>query len=368
LEETVYDLECNATQHDETTEIIGMTCAFASGMMAASSIVMAHRLPLTVLLPHDLYHGVSTVMIDVFQERLGIQVRRVDMRDLQLLEQELAHLVQQQQTSGSILLWMESPSNPQTHILDFQAICKLVANINNNNNTVTITTVVDSTLAPPVIQQPLSFGVDIVMHSGTKYIAGHSDALLGITTASPFTEQGRILGPLIRQVQDVVGGVASPMDSWLALRGLRTLHVRVERQCQTALILATHLSSSSSSKDAAGSLIRQVHYPGLPTHPGHAIAKRQMKEGCYGGVLSVEFHSEHMAMAFAGALRTIFRGTSLGGTETLIEERRSIEPEGRKTSPPGLLRISVGLEDAQDLIRDMERALSIAKQVQEEML
>jgi cystathionine gamma-synthase len=341
-----------------------MTCAFASGMMAASSIVMAHALPLTVLLPHDLYHGVSTMMIDVFQERFGVQVRRVDMRDLQILEKELAQLLRQQ-TSGSIMLWMESPSNPQTHIIDFQAVCNLVAQIklqdSSNNNDVTITTVVDSTLAPPVIQRPLLFGVDIVMHSGTKYIAGHSDALLGIATASPFTEQGRRLEPLIRQVQVEVGGVASPMDSWLALRGLRTLHVRVERQCQTALTLARHLSSKDS-------LVRQVHYPGLPTHPSHAIAKRQMKEGCYGGVLSVEFHSEHMAFAFAGALRTIIRGTSLGGTETLIEERRSIEPEGRQTSPPGLLRISVGLEDAQDLIRDVDMALSIAKQVQEEMV
>jgi cystathionine gamma-synthase len=361
LEETVFDLERKATQ--DTTEIKGMTCAFASGMMAASSIVLAHTLPLTVLLPRDLYHGVSTVMMDVFQERFGVQVRRVDMTDLQLLEKELAQLVQQQ-TSGSILLWMESPSNPQTHIIDFQAVCQLVAQIKQqdySNKHVTITTVVDSTLAPPVIQQPLLFGVDIVMHSGTKYIAGHSDALLGIVTASPYTEQGRRLGPLIHQVQVTVGGVASPMDSWLALRGLRTLHVRVERQCQTALTLARHLSSTDS-------LIRHVHYPGLPTHPGHAIAKRQMKEGCYGGVLSVEFHSEHMAMAFAGALRTMIRGTSLGGTETLIEERRSIEPEGRQTSPPGLLRISVGLEDAQDLIRDVDMALSIAKQVQEEMV
>ena len=203
------------------------------------------------------------------------------------------------------------------------------------------------------------------MHSGTKYFGGHSDVLLGVTTASPFTVQGRRLAPLIRQVQECVGGVASPMDSWLTLRGLRTLHVRVERQCRTALAIAEHLSTR---RNDPSSLVTAVHYPGLTSHPNHSLAKRQMKNGCFGGVLSVELKSEHMAMAFAGALHTIHRATSLGGTETLIEHRASIEPPNRVTSPPGLLRITVGLEDASDLIRDIDRALLIAQEVEQELL
>lgn len=162
------------------------------------------------------------------------------------------------------------------------------------------------------------------------------------------------MGSILRQVQTDMGAVASPFDSWLTLRGLRTLHVRVQRQCETAQRLAEFLNTHD--------LIQSVHYPGLQSHPGHDIAKRQMKMG-YGVVLSVELETESQAMAVAGALRLVQRATSLGGTETLVEHRSSIEPPGRVTSPPGLLRVSVGLEDANDLIHDFGSALSIAKSV-----
>lgn len=208
------------------------------------------------------------------------------------------------------------------------------------------------------------FGADLVMHSATKYLGGHSDALLGIVTASPFTPRGKELAPLLRQTQFQVGGVASPMDSWLVLRGLRTLHVRVERQGETALVLAKHLLSQTHKDNP---LVTAVHYPGLESHPRHDVAQRQMKNENYGGVLSVELKSESLAMAFAGALQVIYRATSLGGTETLIEHRASIEPPGRVTSPPGLLRITVGLEDATDLIHDIDNALHIAQQVDREL-
>ena len=191
------------------------------------------------------------------------------------------------------------------------------------------------------------------MHSGTKYLAGHSDALLGIATASPFTKRGKELAPVLRSVQISAGGVASPWDSWLTLRGLRTLDVRVERQCQSAQRVAEYLQSQD--------LVTAVYYPGLVSHPHHEIAKRQMNG--FGGVFSVEFENEVLATAFAGALRTIQRATSLGGTETLIEHRASIEPVGRVTSPWGLLRVSVGLEDPADLIHDMERALEVTQQI-----
>ena len=192
------------------------------------------------------------------------------------------------------------------------------------------------------------------MHSGTKGIAGHSDTLLGLVTASPFTERGRTVGPLLRTVQTAVGGVASSLDSWLAVRGIRTLSVRVERQCSTALQVAEFLERHA--------LVKSVHYPGLEAHPQHSIAKEQMSGG-FGSVLSFEMADEVEATALAAALTTIQRATSLGGTETLIEHRSSIEPPDRTTSPPGLLRLSIGLEEPQDLISDLEKALQITKEV-----
>ena len=162
------------------------------------------------------------------------------------------------------------------------------------------------------------------------------------------------MGVQLRRVQVDTGAVAAPFDSWLTMRGLRTLHIRVERACQTAMSLATFLSKQP--------LVKAVHYPGLVGHPQHEIAVRQMKNG-FGGVLSIELHTKAQAMAVVGALQTIQRATSLGGTETLAEHRESIEPPGRVTSPPGLVRVSVGLEDASDLMRDFSRALAIADYV-----
>lgn len=194
----------------------------------------------------------------------------------------------------------------------------------------------------------------MVVHSATKYLGGHSDVLLGVVTPSPWTQRGQELSSVLRTVQIDMGAVASAFDSWLTLRGLRTLHVRVQRQCETALALASFLDNHD--------FVKTVHYPGLATHPQHEVATQQMKMG-YGGILSIELGTESQAMAVAGALRLAQRATSLGGTETLVEHRASIEPAGRVTSPPGLLRISVGLEDAQDLIRDFQEALSISESV-----
>jgi cystathionine gamma-synthase len=366
--------------HDKTT------CAFASGMMAASSIVLAHKMPLTVILPADLYHGVSTVMADVFEARFGVTVKTIDLHtddNSQQLLSELQNIVSNNNNnnnSGDVIVWQESPSNPKLHVSDIAQICELVNSVRATSSTTNcsnITTVVDSTMAPPVIQQPLHLGADLVMHSGTKYFGGHSDVLLGLVTASPFTARGQALAPILRQVQFTVGGVASPMDSWLTLRGMRTLHVRVERQCQTALVIAKHFYTQTHAHEHEhehehdinnSTIVSAVHYPGLESHPRHAVARRQMKYDNYGGVLSVELKSEALAMAFAGALQTIYRATSLGGTETLIEHRASIEPPERRVSPPGLLRITVGLEDPTDLIRDIDTALEIAKQVEQELL
>ena len=191
------------------------------------------------------------------------------------------------------------------------------------------------------------------MHCGTKYLAGHSDALLGLLTASPITSRGLEVAATLRTLQVYTGGVASPFDSWLALRGLKTLHVRVEQQAKSAQALAEFLDEQN--------IVKKVYYPGLRSHPQHGIASGQMSN--FGGVFSVEFETEEIATAFAAVLRVIQRATSLGGTETLIEHRASIEPPHRRVSPPALLRVSVGLEDTKQLIQDMKVAISIAKEI-----
>lgn len=291
--------------------------------------------------------------------RFHVRTERIDLRDSEALEKALAVENDSQEASScnsksstvcNLIVWIESPSNPRCQVVDIAGTTELVKRLRPD-----ATVVVDSTLSPPIITQPLQLGADVVMHSATKYIGGHSDLLLGVVTPSPWTDVGKNLSPRLRQVQKCVGGVAAPMDSWLALRGLRTLAVRVQKQCNSALQLAQYLHNHSH--------VQEVHYPGLPTHPYHMVASKQMKGGCFGGILSVEFYSQAMAIAVTGALTTIRRATSLGGTETLIEHRASVEPPDRVVSPPGLLRISVGLENVDDLIRDMDQAINIALQV-----
>ena len=344
LEETMGRLECHGDSRDHNDIV---SCAFSSGMAGVSSLVMAHKEPVTVLLPTDLYHGVPTVLADVMS-RFNVKYQKIDFTQESQLEQALSEM----NYSNNVIVWMETPSNPLCQVIDIKAVCNQVDSFRSQLN---ITTVVDSTLAPPCVTQPLRLGADAVLHSGTKYLGGHSDVLLGVVTLSPWTSRGQELGSILRGVQIDMGAVASPFDSWLTLRGLRTLAVRVQRQCETALRLAHFLNSHD--------FVTRVHYPGLLSHPQHEIAERQMSMGAFGGILSVELENETEAMAVAGALRLAQRATSLGGTETLVEHRHSIEPPGRVTSPPGLLRVSVGLEDANDLILDFGRALDISKSV-----
>jgi cystathionine gamma-synthase len=395
LEKTICELECidlqlptesitkssdddsrSATTHHPTS------LAFASGLMAVTSILLAHSSPITVVMGDDLYHGTSTLFFDVFANHSNVRTIQVDMSQTSSIVDTISQVasdsttrkpqnndddnkITTQHLKENIIIWMETPSNPKCQIVDIEAICKAVQHIQQQESIqpyVTCTTVVDGTMSSPVLTRSLNLGADISLHSATKYLGGHSDALLGILTTSPVTERGRALQPILRKVQVEAGGVASPWDSWLVLRGLRTLAVRVERQCRSALQLAEYLETKRIDEDRSSSLIHAVHYPGLTSHPQHGVASRQM-EGGYGGVLSLELTDEVAAMAFAGALQTIHRATSLGGTETLIEHRASIEPPERTVSPPGLLRISVGLEDPDDLIRDMEKAFTITADI-----
>ena len=351
----------------ETTDTGKETVACSSGMAAVSTLLLAHPPPVHVILPEDVYHGVPTLLHTVLQHH-GMRFSSVDMRDADKVEQAVREYATQGSDSvgekGSVVLWMESPSNPLLNVADVSALTSLVERIrgdlvalDSSSSPRMLSTVVDSTLFPPPLSCPLLSGTDFVVHSATKYLGGHSDALLGVVTASPFSYAGRQLASRIRQVQQVTGCQASAFDAWLVLRGMRTLHVRAERQCKTALKVAQFLEKQA--------LVTKVHYPGLSSHPDHHLATRTMPEGLYGGMLSFEVDDDRYAMAVAGAVRVIERGTSLGGTETLIDHRASIEPEDRRVSPPGLLRMSIGLVAAEDLIADLERALHVAEQVVE---
>lgn len=357
LEDAIGQLEVEAGQRQQKP---APTFAFSSGMAAVASLLLAQKSPVKVIVPTDVYHGVPTQLHLCLNDH-GITHEAVDMTDVKGLQQMLEHHIIESDTNnnndGTLVIWMETPSNPLCQVTDIQTICEVVneMRIQSKNAYSNIITVVDSTWAPPVITRPLLLGADVVLHSGTKYLGGHSDVLLGTISCSP-NENGMMIAERIKSVQTSIGAVASPLECWLTLRGLRTLHVRVERQCQTAMKIATYLDEHEH--------ILKVHYPGLVNHPQHAVAKRQMT--MYGGMLSFEVRTESMAMAVAGAVSTIVRATSLGGTETLIEHRASIEPPERRTSPPGLLRMSIGLEDADDLIYDLQIALDLASRISQD--
>jgi cystathionine gamma-synthase len=364
LERHMTQLECGRQSITEN-----WCLALSSGMMAVTTILLAHSLPLHILLPLDTYHGVPSMIEDVFVRFATSQMltyERVDMRGSSVegdndRTNNLAQALQRCSDTANVIVWMETPSNPLCHVIDVEAICQLVRSVRPLPNT---TLVVDATLAPPTLRPPLlthSGGVDLVVHSATKYLGGHSDSLGGLVVVSPHTSRGRALRPLLRRTQTATGGVLSGLDAWLLLRGLRTLPVRVARQSATALLLARYMQGEPR--------IVRVHYPGLPPNDDgddpqqYVIAEQQMPYGMFGGVLSIELATETEAMALAGAVMVLQRATSLGGTETLIEHRASIEPDGLRTSPVGLLRISVGLEDPEDLLADLQNALRIMEEV-----
>lgn len=405
LEKTVFELECSRLiESNAQTSPNPTSLAFSSGMQAVTSILLAHSTrgkegKTTVLIPTDVYHGVRSLLSDVFS-RHGVDAREMSMvvgdaddkstgapAIVQTISDIASAFSKREERPGkhdeitndrsSVIVWMETPSNPKCEVVDIESICKAIRKEEDSwKEILDVTTVVDGTMASPILTRPLELGSDISFHSGTKYMGGHSDALIGTVTVSPVTSRGKELFPLLKSVQIAGGGVASPWDSWLTLRGMRTLHLRVERQCITALLLAEYLREKMLGyEENEGEVeVLEVHYPGLSSHPQHDLAKRQMvlatstgnKEqpaNGYGGVLSFELADEVEATAFAAALRIAQRATSLGGTETLVEHRASIEPPESVVSPQGLLRVSVGLEDPNDLIRDFEEAFAIAAEV-----
>jgi len=302
---------------------------FASGMAAAT--VLFHTLPLGahVVAPRVMYWALRRwLAIEDASGRL-----HVDFVDATALD-ELRRAVQPGRTR---LLWVETPANPLWSITDIVGAAEIAHQAGAH-------LAVDSTAATPVLTRPLEHGADIAMHSATKYLNGHSDVIAGALTAAREDEFWQRLVA----ARSGGGAILGSLEAYLLLRGMRTLYPRVERACRSAMRIAEHFAGQSK--------VLEVLYPGLPTHPGHAVAARQM-EGGFGGMLSIRVAGgAAAAIATAAGVQLWKRATSLGGVESLIEHRASVEGAG-SPAPPDLLRLSVGIEDADDLIADLDEAL-----------
>lgn len=303
--------------------------AFPSGLAVPTAIIHGLKPGDHILAPDDVYHGFRRVLDSVFQN-WGLETSFVDMTDLSAVQNALR--------SNTRLIWIETPSNPLLKITDIEQVAKIA-------RAAGIATVCDGTFATPALQRPLEFGIDMVAHSTTKGLAGHSDVTGGVLV----TREDHFLFESARRSQQIGGAVPSPFDCWLTLRGIATLPYRVRAQSESAAQIATFLSAHRA--------VESVFYPGLAGHPGHALAARQMDH--FGGILSCQIKgSEKDALRVAAATRLFTRATSLGGTHSLIEHRASIEGPDSKT-PRNLLRISVGLEHVTDLLDDVSAALQL---------
>lgn len=305
----------------------GQAAAFASGSAATAAVFQSLQPGDHVLAPSDVYHGTAKLLRTIFAP-WGLAVDFVDMSDLATVEAALRPTTR--------LLWVETPSNPLLKISDIQSICGLA-------HAVGAMVVCDNTWATPIGQRPFDLGADLIVHSTTKYLGGHSDTLGGAVVARAGDEQFA----RIRQIQGSVGAVLSPFDCWLTMRGVRTLAYRMRGHTDHALAVARFLAEHPA--------VEVTHYPGLPSHPGHAVAAHQM--ALFGGMLSVQIRGgAERAMAVAARVKVFTRATSLGGVESLIEHRASIEGPTSLT-PQNLLRLSIGLEHPDDLLEDLDQAL-----------
>ena len=302
--------------------------AFASGMAAISSVFQALTPGDHVIFPSDVYFGTGRLLRELMAP-WGVAYSVVDLTDLDAVQAAIQ--------PHTRLVWVESPSNPLLKITDIAAVARLA-------HAAGARCAVDNTWPSPAGQQPLALGADLVMHATTKYLGGHSDLLGGalvLAQADAFFER-------IRLVQTIGGAVPSPFDCWLLLRSIRTLPYRMRAHTDNAEQVARFLASHPA--------VAAVHYPGLPSHPGHAVASQQMQ--LWGGMLSVQLQGgAAAALRMASRVHLFTRATSLGGVESLIEHRASVEGPQSQT-PANLLRISVGLEHPDDLIADLDQALA----------
>lgn len=301
---------------------------FSAGVAAANALLDEAKPGTALVMPRDAYYGIRVRAQEIFPPR-GIEVRLIDQNDLGALDQAL---------DGASFLWTETPTNPLLAVCDLAAIGQIAADH-------AVSWACDNTFATPILQHPLSYGAIASMHSVTKYIGGHSDLLLGVAICADAELAARL-----RARRSNTGTQPDGFSSWLARRGLQTLPVRIRHQTDSALELATRASQHPA--------IEHVYYPGLPDDPGHATAARQM-DGRFGAIFSILIRGgADVAQAVVEAVRVWTPATSLGSVESLIERRARWAGE---TADPALLRLSVGLEDVEDLWRDLDQALSRAR-------
>jgi cystathionine gamma-synthase len=307
----------------------GAAAAFASGSAAAAAVLRTVEPGGRLLVPDDMYHGVRTLLAEEHRY-WGQHLTVVDMSDADALRRVLDR--------GAELVWIETPSNPRLKLTDVRAAADAAHEAG-------ALVAVDATWTPPPVADPFALGADLVVHATTKYLAGHSDVLGGVVLAAD--EELPAFGR-VRRLQRHEGAVPSPFDAWLTMRGLRTLALRVRAACDGAERLAAFLGAHPA--------VLEVRYPGLPSHPQHELAQRQMRSA--GAMLSFRVRGGAAAAErVASGTRLFVRATSLGGVESLIEHRAPIEGAGTAT-PEDLLRVSVGIEHPDDLVRDLERALA----------
>jgi len=310
--------------------------AFASGLAAIDCVLRLLSPGDEVVAGDDLYGGTYRMFVQLFQ-KYGVHFTFVDMNTV-------ANVIEVV-TDKTKLVWLETPTNPLLKIADIAAISSAVKEKNNQT-----LVAVDNTFATPYLQRPLDLGADIVMHSATKYLGGHSDLVMGALMVND-----TILAEKLHFIQFAAGAVAGPMDSFLALRGIKTLHVRMQRHCENGVAIAAYL--------AAHPKVKSVYYPGLESHPNHAIAVKQMD--AFGGMVSFKLHdeSERAAFSFLEKTRVFTLAESLGGVESLVNHpasmtHASIPKEEREKIgiTDSLIRLSVGIEALDDLLADLEQA------------
>ena len=317
-------------------EGVEYAAAFASGLAAENAVLQAYLRPGDeVVIPLDVYGGTYRILNKVYQP-IGVVVKQIDTSDLTAIEKAL--------TKKTRFLWIESPTNPRLLITDIKAASKLA-------HAQGALVVVDNTFATPYFQQPFELGADIVVHSVTKYLAGHSDTVQGAALA----KEAAVFEP-IKFLQNATGAVPSPFDCWLTMRGLKTLELRMQRHEENAAAVANALHGHP--------LVRQVYFPGLPSHPGHDIARRQMTG--FGGMVSIDLNGTvEDVSTFASSRRYFTLGESLGGVKALIchpatMTHASIPAEARAQLglTDTLLRLSPGCENSEDLVEDLLEGLA----------
>ena len=310
--------------------------AFGSGLAAIDAVVKLLKTGDEIIAVDDIYGGAFRLFTQVY-EKFGIKVTYVDTTN----EENVLNAI----TANTKLIWLETPTNPTLKVSDIAAIAKIA-------KAHSILLCVDNTFASPALQQPLALGADLVVHSATKYLGGHSDLIAGIVVS-----REKELGEKIQFLQNATGAILGPFDSWLVIRGIETLHLRVQQHCRNAQAVAEFLETHPA--------IEKVFYPGLPSHPNHAVAKKQATG--FGGIVTFTLKSdtEASAIKFVTSTQYFKLAESLGGIKSLVSHpanmtHKSIPAEKRRAAgvSDSLVRLSVGLEDAADLIRDLKQALN----------